>query len=42
MGFRYFLIGLTSLLIAVSTPALAIDRNGNYQGCFILMESLIW
>jgi hypothetical protein len=30
MGFRYFLIGLTSLLIAVSTPALAIDRNGNY------------
>jgi hypothetical protein len=28
-GFRYFLIGLTSLLIAVSTPALAIDRNGN-------------
>jgi hypothetical protein len=30
MGFRYFSIGLTSLLIAVSTPALAINRNGNY------------
>jgi hypothetical protein len=30
MRFRYFLIGLTSLLFAVSTPTLAIDRNGNY------------